>query len=192
MTDTTQNHNTSKYAFGFYDRLEELMVLCGYRRHGILTSIANISDLSVAGARLMKTNNRPPRETYLATLVAQLTKDVNDLGKGVVSAAEVQSYLLDNVELPIASGMAKATDDSQINTDYATSVVMVILEATNNKNLEINATEKRELIELVLTRILKYCAVNKPEVDSPELKGVIDSMISIASTPGGRAVLLNQ
>lgn len=192
MIDTPTNHNTSKYALGFYDRLENLMVLCGYRKHGILTSIAGIADLSVAGARLIKTNNRPPRESYLHTLVSRLTKDVNELGKGVVSANEVQAYLLDNIEIPILSSISGVKDDSQINTDYATSVVMVIIQSMGKSKLDINNAEKRELMELVVTRILKYCAVNTPDVDSGELKGIIDSMISLASTSAGRAVLLSQ
>ncbi|RYY74574.1 MAG: hypothetical protein EOO52_13500 [Gammaproteobacteria bacterium] len=193
MIETPSTVNVlKKHSDGFYDRLENLMLCCGYRRHGLLTAIANISTLTVAGARLLKTQDRPPRENHLAALIARITKDINDLGKGTVTQVEVQAYLMDNADIAIIASLAKSRAEHRITIDYATPVIMLILKAIEAKKLDVGENEKYEVIELVVNRILRYCAENNPELDSHDLSLTIESMVSMASSAAGRSILFSK
>jgi hypothetical protein len=173
---------TPKHSSGFAARLTRVLQQAQVKEYGRLSLLARETELTPGGARLMFSEDRPPKQlaAYLRLLDA-LCRLLADADIDVDSSA-LSAYLLDGSEDPLN---LESTEDveailGQIDAVYVAKIYVLIDKLASQSHIDLYKDIETDTLRELYNRVLRYCIAQDMDAESEDLKDIIISSFKLA------------
>ncbi len=168
---------------GFAERLTALIDYAQIHRHGRLTWLAKETGLTPGGARLMFSDDRPPkRQEVLDKLFSGLSARLSEIHDEPISAADIENFLLYNDKNPIPEHnfdeLEKLIDS--VSSAYVGKIFVEIDSIAKSLDIDIYNDFPLDKTDQLTKKILQHCIKEKQEVEGEEFKDLTSSIIKLA------------
>lgn len=173
---------TPKHTPGFAQRLTRVLQHAQVREYGRLTLLARETGLTAGGARLMFTEDRPPKHLNVYNLlVSALCRFLENIGQAVEPKA-LSSYLLNGSEDPLNLESTREVEDllSSVDAVYVAKIYVLIDKIAGEINIDLHNDIDTSTLRGLYNRVVRYCVDGDVDTESEELKDLIVSSIKLA------------
>lgn len=173
---------TPKHTPGFAQRLTRVLQHAQVREYGRLTLLARETGLTAGGARLMFTEDRPPKHlTVFKLLVSALCRFLKGIGQEVDPHA-LSKHLLDGSEDPLNLESTKEFEDilGSVDAVYVAKIYVLIDNIASSINVDLHRDIETNKLRDVYNRVVRYCVDGDVNTESEELGELVVSLIKLA------------
>lgn len=177
---------TPCYVAGFAERLEAVCEFAGIKKHGCLSALARMSNMTAGGIRLLFTHDRPPK--YLSKfdlIVDGLLDEVESVQRVQINRPQLVEYLLNDSVSPLAEYEVqdKTSSNNMLSEFDAVDLGLMYVfidEVAKENGVNIFKQLPRGMVKKLISRVMSFYTEKRADLDSPDFRDIVRSAVLLA------------
>lgn len=176
--DNQELPSTKAFKPGFALRLDNILEALGVRYHGRMTRAAEWSGLSVAGARKIFNDDRPPKEKAFEKICNSIQSEAVKRGKHVEQET-ISNYLLYGGRNPLTQ-LQVSNSFKKLDLLGQASIHIALSDAGKSQGINIFTDITRTQLEYLLNKLSEIHIEKKIEFNSAEMRDIAASLLTLS------------